>query len=505
MNSFSKPNCIQILCLMVLWGQIQNYMMRVNLGFAIVDMVKENSTNSTEEKIEGNITYPILNTGKISSNQDDNIDWSSGLKGIVLSAHGYGYVTTQVIGGRMAEKFGAKRIFGGGLLLTGIVTFLLPVAAKTNVYLFIFLRILQGIFEGVTWPSLIALTARWIPPLQRSSFMARSVMGTVLGTVITFPLCATVIDNFGWEASFYVVGSITAVWFVFWCWLVFDSPASHPRITSEERDSMLQSLSKAVDVNRSFPAPWRSIWTSLPFIGLLFSGIGNAWGLSTLLSYIPTYMKDVQGVDLKTNGWISSLPFLARWVGAILFSYVADVMLKGPVVSTTNVRRIFSIFAFVGPAVALCMVAYAPKSLQKDIMYVTIILCTGSFCNGAICASILCTYVEIAPNFAGTLLGIGNTVDSIVSSIAPIVIGQVLDNRSLDTAQKWQIIFMVPSALYILSTITYLITVSGNAQHWNFKHRNKLISISSLNATPVVKKKNYMDDDEVHQEKITEF
>ena len=108
---FLKPNCIQILCLMVLWGQIQNYMMRVNLGFSIVDMVKENSTNSTEEKIEGNITYPILNTGKISSNQDDNIDWSSGLKGIVLSAHGYGYVTTQVIGGRMAEKFGAKKSF----------------------------------------------------------------------------------------------------------------------------------------------------------------------------------------------------------------------------------------------------------------------------------------------------------------------------------------------------------------------------------------------------------
>ena len=112
--------------------------------------------------------------------------------------------------------------------------------------------------------------------------------------------------------------------------------------------------------------------------------------------------------------------------------------------------------------------------------------------------------VQIDLQGAGTLLGIGNTVDSIVTFIAPIVIGQVLDNRSLDTAQKWQIIFMVPSALYILSTITYLITVSGNAQHWNFKHRNKLISISSLNATPVVKKKNYMDDDEV-KKKITEF
>merc|ERR1712223_1031255 len=83
-----------------------------------------------------------------------DIHWSPGLKGIVLSSFGYGYITTQIIGGRMAEKIGAKKIFGGGLLLTGVVTFLLPVAAKTSVYLFIFLRVLQGIFEGVTWPSL---------------------------------------------------------------------------------------------------------------------------------------------------------------------------------------------------------------------------------------------------------------------------------------------------------------------------------------------------------------
>ena len=74
---------------MILWGQIQNYMMRVNLGIAIVAMVQENSTNSTEEKIEGNISDPIFNIEKISSDHDGNIEWSSGLKGVVLSAFGY--------------------------------------------------------------------------------------------------------------------------------------------------------------------------------------------------------------------------------------------------------------------------------------------------------------------------------------------------------------------------------------------------------------------------------
>ena len=497
MGFLTKPTCTQILCVMILWGQIQNYMMRINLSIAIVAMIGENSTNTTHEDIYETISEdtPSSNLSTTQSPTEYNkthtgdIDWSPSLKGIVLSSFGYGYATTQIIGGRMAEKIGAKKIFGGGLLLTGLVTFLLPVAAKTSVYLFIFFRVLQGIFEGVTWPSLIALTARWIPPLERSSFMARSVFGTVLGTLITFPLCGSVISSFGWESSFYVVGSITTIWFFFWCYFVYDSPDSHPRISAEEKNSIIQSLSKTVDYKRSFPVPWRSIWTSLPFIGLLFSGIGNAWGLSTLINYTPTYMQKVQGVDLKTNGLISSLPFGARWIGAILCSFIADIMLKGPVISTTNVRRIFSIFAFIGPAIALCMVAFAPDSLQGSITYITIVLCVGTFFNGAICACVLCTYIEIAPNFAGTLLGIGNTSDSIVTFIAPIVIGQVLDNRSLSVTQQWQVIFMVPSALYILSTITYLITVTGNVQHWNSKHRNYTISINSLPPTPVVKKK----------------
>ena len=252
MGLFSKPSSIQILCVMILWGQIQNYMMRVNLGFAIVSMVQENSTNATEQNNSNNISVRALYNEKTEDNQNGYVDWSPGLTGIVLSSFGYGYITTQVIGGRLAEKFGAKKIFGGGLLSTGLVTFVLPIAAKTSVYLFIILRILQGVFEGVTWPSLIALTARWIPPLQRSSFMARSLMGTVLGTLITFPLCASVIDSFDWEASFYVVGSITTVWFFFWCWLVYDSPASHPRLSSDERNSLLQSLSKTVDVKSPY-------------------------------------------------------------------------------------------------------------------------------------------------------------------------------------------------------------------------------------------------------------
>lgn len=59
----------------------------------------------------------------------------------------YGYVLTQVPGGRLAEMFGGKMVYGLGVLITAIFTMLSPIAARTNFTLFIIVRILEGMGE----------------------------------------------------------------------------------------------------------------------------------------------------------------------------------------------------------------------------------------------------------------------------------------------------------------------------------------------------------------------
>lgn len=49
------------------------------------------------------------------------------------------------------------------------------------------------------------------------------------------PVCGYLIAHYGWESVFYVTGGIGLVWSVAWFFLVYDSPAQHPRITQEER------------------------------------------------------------------------------------------------------------------------------------------------------------------------------------------------------------------------------------------------------------------------------
>ena len=88
----------------------------------------------------------------------------------------YGYVVTQLPGGRLAEVLGGKWLFGLGVLVTSVLTVLTPLAARTNLILFLVVRVVEGLGEGVTFPAMLAMIARWSAPQERSrSVLSRSL------------------------------------------------------------------------------------------------------------------------------------------------------------------------------------------------------------------------------------------------------------------------------------------------------------------------------------------
>ena len=54
--------------------------------------------NETESRIDYEADY------------GERMDWDSQFKGLVLSAFTYGYMSTQIIGGRLAEVYGVKKV-----------------------------------------------------------------------------------------------------------------------------------------------------------------------------------------------------------------------------------------------------------------------------------------------------------------------------------------------------------------------------------------------------------
>lgn len=94
-----------------------------------------------------NRTVTLSNGTEIN---EQYFDWNSQQKGLVLSSFFYGYICTQFVGGYLGYHFGGNIIFAVGIGVTSLLTLLTPVAAQYSIYMLLAVRIIEGIFEGMT-------------------------------------------------------------------------------------------------------------------------------------------------------------------------------------------------------------------------------------------------------------------------------------------------------------------------------------------------------------------
>merc|ERR1719422_3050606 len=119
------------------------YAMRVNLSVAIVAMVNITAIASNSSVI-ANSTCPVAANSTEGPPPDGPFTWGAKEQGWILGAFFFGYVVTQLPGGRLAEKYGGKRLYGGGILITSIFTLLTPLAATISLPLFVIVRAIKN-------------------------------------------------------------------------------------------------------------------------------------------------------------------------------------------------------------------------------------------------------------------------------------------------------------------------------------------------------------------------
>ncbi|XP_017774631.1 PREDICTED: putative inorganic phosphate cotransporter isoform X1 [Nicrophorus vespilloides] len=439
------------------------YAMRVNLSVAIVAMVNyvEPAINNTYDHCPyPNKTIPV----KVFA-QPAEFDWDEKTQGIVLGSFFYGYVLTQLPGGRFAELFGGKKIFGIGVLVTAIFTLLSPIAARTNFSLFILVRVLEGMGEGVTFPAMHAMLARWIPPLERSKFAAYVYAGANFGTVVSLPLsgylCAL---NNGWPLAFYIFGIFGLVWFVFWQIFIYDSPSVHPRICRQEQTFIIASIGPQDDDERS-SIPWRKMATCLPLWAILVTQCGQSWAFYTQLTEMPTYMAQILHFDIEQNAALSAIPYLTSWVVGIFASILADWLLSKGYLSLSTSYKLFNSISSIIPSLGLLGVAW----LKCDRIGVQLMLAIPGAFAGAVYAGNQMNHIALSPKFAGTMYGITNAAANMCGFLAPYVTSLIIQGQ--ENLGQWSMVFYLAAGINMGTNLFYVAFASAREQPWSRSHR----------------------------------
>eukprot|EP00105_Crassostrea_gigas_P039163 XP_019923311.1 PREDICTED: sialin [Crassostrea gigas] len=444
------------------FGFINIYALRVNLSVAIVCMVNAtavrlnsnsesdsvNSTNSINVPSSCGLISADANATLVRKFEDGDIIWDKTTQGLILGSFFWGYLATQILGGWLAVKFGGKRVLGISMALCSLCTFMTPIAAHTGYVFLMIIRIILGIGSGSVFPSMHTIWGKWAPPQERSKLTAFTYAGAQAGIVVTFPVSSLLCKyGFagGWPSIFYILGSTSSLWVVLWMVLTSDSPEQHKRISDVERLYIRQSLQNTVHKKgpgKKLKVPWKSIFTSMPVYAIIMSNIASDWGGYTLLTNIPTYMKEVLKLDITSNffGHATHLGKLSKVTPGLLLIGLGhlDCTMKGL-------------------AIALLAIGVSFSGLQYS--------------------GFLINHMDIAPAYAGILFGISNSAGATMGFISPAVVGLITEKGQ--SIVEWRTVFYIGASIYLTSALFYLIFGSGELQKWAVEE--KTLDVEELN------------------------
>lgn len=467
-----------VMAFMGFLGFANVYAMRVNLSVAIVAMVNNTAIPKANDS-DSNDVCAVEFTNRTTIQPEGEFIWDEHIQGIILGSFFYGYVVTQIPGGRLAELYGGKLVFGLGILMTGVLTTVSPLAAKLGTSVFIVVRVLEGLSEGVTFPSMHVMLARWIPPLERSTFSSYVYAGSHFGTVISLPLSGYLCSlKFlgGWPLSFYIFGGLAVVWFVAWLFLAYDTPASHPRISFEEKNYIISQIGDN-RVGESRSVPWKSILTCVPVWAVLVTQCGISWLFYTQLTEMPTYMKNILQFDITQNSMLSALPYITAWLFAIGFSHAADWLIAKGFLSVVSSYKMFNSLGAVVPAVGLVAVGWFGCDRLAIVLLLAI---TGGF-GGATYAGNQMNHITLSPHYAGTLYGITNAAANVCGFLAPYAVGLLINGD--DTLGQWRKVFYTAAAVSTIGNLFYIAFASATEQPWSVEISRKIKHEREINRT----------------------
>lgn len=238
--------------------------------------------------------------------------------GFIATAFFLAYMTSNLISGFVIDRLGTR--LGYSLCMAFWTTASMLHAVATLPFHFGVFRFLLGVGEAGNWPAAIKLTSEWFPSHERSTATGIFNSGATIGAIIAPPLIAWIGTNFGWQATFIILGLIGYIWVAAF-WFSYYTP---------ER-SLKESKQRVV-------APLKLIKNRF-VLGLTISKvfIDPVWYFITF--WMGRYLVDVHGWDMGKIAWFAMVPFVVADFGNILGGLFTQFIIKKGV-PTHKARKI---------------------------------------------------------------------------------------------------------------------------------------------------------------------
>jgi MFS family permease len=376
-------------------------------------------------------------------------EWQTGA---IMSAFFLTYALGQVPAGWLSDRFGARRMLPLYIFIWSICTVLTGLA--NGFLILIVARLLFGIAQAGCYPTAGSIIKRWVPSPSRGTASSIVSFGGRLGGVIAPLLTAWLLRDlltWRWVLALYgCSGLFVAAHF----WRVFrETPSQHPNANAAELAIIVAGDS---EVDHSGPAEFPPVlllmrsWTMWLMCALQF-GVNIGWVF--LVTWLPTYLKEIKQVDPRIGGLMSTIVLSAGIVGMLCGGPLTDFATRKLGRRWGRSLPMFVCYVVAIAAYLACLRLESPWAFIAAFSLV-------AFVTDMSVPAIWAYMQDVGGNNTAAVFGWGNMWGNLGAATTPLLVPIVLGQW--DTNGDWHEAFWLFSLGYLVAAIASL---GINANH----------------------------------------
>jgi len=360
--------------------------------------------------------------------------------GLITSGFLLAYGIGQLISGPLIDRLGTKRAFSLAAVFWSVATILH--ALGRGLWSFFTLRVVLGVAEAANFPAASKAVAQWFPANERSTAVAIFMLGAGLGAIITPPLTVWTMQTLGWQWAFIIPGSLGLIWVIFWQrW--YHLPETHPTIDPIEKALILDNRS-----SQQSQGGWSSLLGYREFWGILIARVVSDFPFYFFLFWLPQYLIDVRGFDLRAIALFAWLPWVAADLGALAGGSLSSAL----VTRGQTINRARKTVIWLG-AVLVAM-AVIPAYYTESSALALALICFGLFAI-QIKGSVFFTLpTDLFPaDRVATVWGVFGAVGSLGGSLLGLLAGLMIQQAGYES------VFLMIASLHLISALLLQVLV----------------------------------------------
>lgn len=352
--------------------------------------------------------------------------------GYILSGWNWSYTAGLPFVGPVVDRFGAWIVMGVGSVVWGASTIALPLAA-TPASLFL-LRMIFGLGHSMLIPAGASAISAGFSAKERTRAVGVAFTGNQVGLALCASVAAFLLAHFGWQAVFYVMGSLSLLFTA--AWLGF-----YPG----------KRIAKRQGASGNRRVPWLSLVRYRSTWGIAFGQMGYLYAYFFFVSWLPGYLVLERKMTVLQSGIAAALPFWAGILGTLGGGWLGDYLIERGTTANFSRKSIIGT-GLIGATILVVAAAYVAESWLA-VTLLTLCVFSIRLTTG----SVNSLPIDLAPPAAvGSLTSIQNVFGSVGGLLAPIVTGRIVT-----VTGSFVIALLFAGGMALFGAIAYLF-IMGN-------------------------------------------